>query len=170
MAQLERWLAMWVQGNFLWSTSSSGNIYRVTGPLCSEFTGHRWIPRTKASDTELWLICAWINGVNNREAGDLRCHCTHYDVTVMLSLSRVPFSAGPSQISLRFECPVATCPCTEFLCFNLQKHATKCVMISTIHQCWRYGFALTSTCVVIEWLSWCWSMVLSCSLWLGYWE
>ena len=30
------------------------------------------------------LICAWINGwVNNGEAGDLRCHCTHYDLTVM---------------------------------------------------------------------------------------
>ena len=30
------------------------------------------------------LICAWINGwVNNREAGDLRRHRTHYDVTVM---------------------------------------------------------------------------------------
>ena len=31
------------------------------------------------------LICAWMNGwVNNREAGDLRCHRTHYDVTVMI--------------------------------------------------------------------------------------
>ena len=30
------------------------------------------------------LICAWINGwVNSREAGDFRCHHTHYDVTVM---------------------------------------------------------------------------------------
>ena len=30
------------------------------------------------------LICAWINGwVNNREAGDLRRHPDHYDVTVM---------------------------------------------------------------------------------------
>ena len=30
------------------------------------------------------LICTWINGwVNNREAGDLRRHRTHYDVTVM---------------------------------------------------------------------------------------
>ena len=30
------------------------------------------------------LICAWINGcVNSREAGDLRRHRTHYDVTVM---------------------------------------------------------------------------------------
>ena len=68
-------------------TSSNGNIFRVTGHLCGEFTGPRWIPRTKASDAELWcflLICAWINGwVNNREAGDLRRHHTHYDVTVM---------------------------------------------------------------------------------------
>ena len=32
------------------------------------------------------LIRAWINGwVNNREAGDLRRHGTHYDVTVMLT-------------------------------------------------------------------------------------
>ena len=29
------------------------------------------------------LICAWINGcANNRNAGDLRCHRTHYDVTI----------------------------------------------------------------------------------------
>ena len=33
------------------------------------------------------LICAWINGwVNNHEAGDLRCHRAHYDVTVMEKL------------------------------------------------------------------------------------
>ena len=25
-------------------TSSNGNIFRVTGPLCGEFTGHRWNP------------------------------------------------------------------------------------------------------------------------------
>ena len=30
------------------------------------------------------LICAWINDwVNNRQAGDLRRHCGHYDVNVM---------------------------------------------------------------------------------------
>ena len=34
-------------------TSSNGNIFRVTGPLCSEFTDPRWIPFTKASDAEL---------------------------------------------------------------------------------------------------------------------
>ena len=35
-------------------TSSNGNILRVTGHLCGEFTGDRWIPRIKASDAELW--------------------------------------------------------------------------------------------------------------------
>ena len=34
-------------------TSSSGNIFRVTGPVWGESTGHRWIPLTKASDAEL---------------------------------------------------------------------------------------------------------------------
>ena len=33
--------------------SSNGTIFRVTGHLCGEFTGHRWIPRTKASGEEL---------------------------------------------------------------------------------------------------------------------
>ena len=68
------------------TTSSNGNIFHVTGHLCGEFTGDRWIPRTKCQ----WrgalmfsLIWAWLNGwVNNREAGDLRRHRAHYDVTV----------------------------------------------------------------------------------------
>ena len=67
--------------------SSKGNIFRVTGPLCGEFTDHRWIPITKASEAELLmfsLICAWINGwINKRESGDLKRYRTHYDVTVM---------------------------------------------------------------------------------------
>ena len=37
-------------------TSSNGNIFRVTGPLCREFTGYRWIPHTKASDAKLWCF------------------------------------------------------------------------------------------------------------------
>ena len=37
-------------------TSWNGNISRVTSHFCGEFTGHRWIPRTKASDAELWCI------------------------------------------------------------------------------------------------------------------
>ena len=37
-------------------TSSNGNIFRVTGPLCGEVSGHRWIPLTKASDAEPWCV------------------------------------------------------------------------------------------------------------------
>ena len=77
---------------YLWNqlltmmTSSNGNIFRVTGHLCGEFTGLRWLPSTKASDAKC-QICVWINGwVNNREAGDLRRYRTHYYVTVMNTL------------------------------------------------------------------------------------
>ena len=37
-------------------TSSNGNIFRVTDHLCGEFPVHREIPRTKASDAELWYF------------------------------------------------------------------------------------------------------------------
>ena len=37
-------------------TSWNGNIFRVTGPLWGESTGHRWIPLKKACDAELWCF------------------------------------------------------------------------------------------------------------------
>ena len=65
-------------------TSWNGNIFRVAGPLCRDFTGDRWIILTKASDAEFWCFlwsAPWINGwVKNREAGDLTRHRAHYDV------------------------------------------------------------------------------------------
>ena len=68
-------------------TSSNGNIFRVTGPLCGEFTGHRWIPHHKGQWRGVLmfsLIYALINvWVNNHEADDLRRHIAHYDVIVM---------------------------------------------------------------------------------------
>ena len=63
---------LWLR-QFSMMTSSNGNIFRVTGPLCWEFTGPRGA-----------LIYAWINDwVNNREAGDLRRHRAHYEVIEM---------------------------------------------------------------------------------------
>ena len=57
-------------------TPSNGDIVRVTGPVCGEFTGHPWIPCTKANEAELWcffFIWTWINDcINNRAACDLR--------------------------------------------------------------------------------------------------
>ena len=37
-------------------TLSNGNIFRVTDPLWGEYTGHRCIPLTKASEVELWYL------------------------------------------------------------------------------------------------------------------
>ena len=42
--------------HLLRSPSTHGNIIRVTGPLCGEFTDDRWIPQTKAIDAELWCF------------------------------------------------------------------------------------------------------------------
>ena len=52
------WLRHWVTTPawYTMMTSSNGNIFRVTGPLCGEFTGHRWIPRTKVSGVGLWCF------------------------------------------------------------------------------------------------------------------
>ena len=49
-----------LKSELLTMTSSNGNIFRVTGHLCREFTGPRWIPHRKASDAGLWcfLWCA----------------------------------------------------------------------------------------------------------------
>ena len=47
-------LSLWL--NNIMMTSSNGNIFRITGPLCGEFTDHRWIPLTKATDRKLWCF------------------------------------------------------------------------------------------------------------------
>ena len=71
----------------LMMTSSNGNIFRVTGSLCQEFTGHRWIPLTKASDAELFLCFLWSAPEQTIEqtieTPVIRHHCAHYDVTVV---------------------------------------------------------------------------------------
>ena len=69
-------------------TSSNGNISRVTGPLWGESTGHLSVNSPHKGQWRgalmFSLIYAWTNGwAKYRDAGDLRRHCTHYDVTVI---------------------------------------------------------------------------------------
>ena len=65
-------------------TKSNGDIGRVTSLLCGEFTGHRRIPHTKASDAELWCFLWWTNNwANNGDAGYLRHHRAHNDIIVI---------------------------------------------------------------------------------------
>ena len=55
--QMFQWygrLAGCINGTMM--TSSNNNIFRVTGHLCREITGSRWIPRTKANDAELGIF------------------------------------------------------------------------------------------------------------------
>ena len=50
------WMGNYTSWGHGMMTSSNGNILRVTGPLCGEFTGPRWISHTNASDAELWCF------------------------------------------------------------------------------------------------------------------
>ena len=73
---------------YMVTSSSNGSISCIIGPLWREFTGHRWIPRTKyqwRGALMFSLICVWKNGwANNRDAGDWRRYHAHYDVTVKI--------------------------------------------------------------------------------------
>ena len=72
-------------------TSSNGNIFRVTGPLCGEFTGHRWILHTKRPVTLSFdvLFDPRLNKSLSKQSWgwwyiiDVRHHRAHYDVIVM---------------------------------------------------------------------------------------
>ena len=98
--------------------------FRVTGHLCGEFTG----PPVNSPHKGKWrgalmfsLICARINGwENNGEAGDLRSHRDHYDVTVM-------------QHRIIPHCTVVCCVvrhCTELYCAVLYCIVLYCTMES----------------------------------------
>ena len=72
-------------------TSSNGIIFRVTGPSCGEFTGPRWIPRTKKGQWRgalmFSLICARLNcWVNN---GDVKV----MDLMLMQYVIRMTYNA-----------------------------------------------------------------------------
>ena len=74
------WVYHWYIISFI-MTSSTENIFRVNGPLCgnSPVTGQR-SPARRSFDVFFDLRPkGW---VNNWDAGDLRRHCAHYDVTV----------------------------------------------------------------------------------------
>ena len=66
-------------------TSSNGNIFRVTGPLCGEFTGHQK-PVTRRFDV---FVDLRLNArLSEQLRRDLRRRGTYYDVTVMNASDR----------------------------------------------------------------------------------
>ena len=72
---------------------------RVTGHLCGEFTGHRWIPRTKASDAELWcflwsgldrykrLSKEWWDWWFEMSSRQLWRHCNELSIDIAIQIS-----------------------------------------------------------------------------------
>ena len=88
-ARLDRYWAndvipvkIWIRNENRIMTSSNGNIFRITGHLCrnSTVTGEFPAQRPVTRSFDVSLIYAWLN---NREAGYLRRHRAHYNVTVM---------------------------------------------------------------------------------------
>ena len=84
-------------------TSPNGNVFRVSGHLSGEFTGHWWIPLKKASEAELWCFlcfapkrlskrsrCRWFE----RPSGPIWRHNEVKGMAILLSgctLSNLPF-------------------------------------------------------------------------------
>ena len=53
---------------------------------------------------DVFLICAWKNGwVDNWDPGDLRHHRAHYDVTIMVWVSRIELTNKISDISVKID-------------------------------------------------------------------
>ena len=84
---ISRIIAKYVLHHTAWWRRQMETVYALlaicagNSPVTGEFPKHKdqWRGALMFS-----LICACINGwVNNREASDLRCHRTHYDVIVM---------------------------------------------------------------------------------------
>ena len=71
-------------------TSSNGSIFHVTGPLWGEYTGHQWIPLSKASDAEFWWFLWTVlnqtaeQTIETPVIWDAIPDPTQYDVTVMI--------------------------------------------------------------------------------------
>ena len=78
--------------------SSNGNIFRVTGHLCGEFTGPGEFPtqRPVTRSFDVFFDLRLNKRLrNNREAGDSRHYRAHYDVIVMSSNVTWPWTHEP---------------------------------------------------------------------------
>ena len=126
-------------GQYNMMTSSNGNIFRVTGLLCGEFTGHRWIPHKGQWRGALMFsfICACINGwVNNREAGDLRSHRAHYDVIVMKYKGFYNYTAFEVHVHFYIDCSSKVkCRLSSKSCFNIHNTELGECLFWLLHLC-----------------------------------
>ena len=121
--------------------------------MCGEFTGHRWIPRTKASDAELW--CFLWSAPEWRLSNGLSRHCAHYDVPVM------PRECWFPQLPQR--------QCVACLLFTFSISGCRCFQITTLNQSGnpanQYPVCnYSNNCSAIGW--WAFSSSNRCQEWL----
>ena len=83
----------WIRTQNISTTRQKACEYPLGNTLSDSPTkaSHWWIPLTNASDAEFWCFLCLNGRVNRRDAGDLRRHCTHYEVTVILSYMQSGF-------------------------------------------------------------------------------
>ena len=83
------WIINFIGTNIQWWHHQMGTFSALLGPLWGKSTSH-WCGALMFS-----LICAWSYGwANNQDAGDVRRHCAHYDVTVIWPVLASYQSAG----------------------------------------------------------------------------
>ena len=135
-------------------TSSNGNIFRVTGPLCGNpvNSSHKgeWRGALVFS-----LICFSINGwINNREAGDLRRHRGHYDMNIMKWVTVTELKVRVPRFLFHMMSKSVACPI-----IILHSHGATCLLVggylirSTGHM-WNPGQSPRQTCVRLQNLPW----------------
>ena len=130
------------------TTSSNGNIFRVTGPLCGEFTGHRWIPVTKGQ----WrgalmfsLICALYKRLGKQSWGwwfetpsrSLWRHCN--DLSIAIYVTQVTLAIKPSQYIKITENNASQWLWPRFVFWLWFDKACSTHMLQLIHQLWGHA-------------------------------
>ena len=138
-------------------TSSNGNIFRVTGHLRGEFTGYRWILRTKASGAELWCFLnkrlskqswswwfetpsrsLWRHCYVNRHRNSKRPQCVSVLISITI-ISVISFIPLYSSLSYIFSWTYSVClilllctklPCNIFNRFSGWHFISNCISSS----------------------------------------
>ena len=66
-------------------TSSKGNIFRLTGPLCGEFTGDRWIPAQVTRSFDVFSVLNLNKRLSKQSSVSFRFVLVSPDMTVTVS-------------------------------------------------------------------------------------
>ena len=143
---------------------SNGNIFHVTGPLCgnSPVTGEFPIQRpvTRSFDVFFELrLNKWLS--KQSWAGDLRRHCTHYDVIVMILLYRKLLQTMGMKLMFISEINPHIFPINIFSYFIV--NIVTIVSALLLQERYIYSFRIPQHCILLLVLRkyWVWPSIFS---------